>query len=386
MAFKIMFSVGEISADIHGGMLAKELKQLIPDAYLFGMGGKKMKEAGVDVKYDVTTMSSVGIVEYYDFYKELKKTSNNVYNLVLTEKPDLLILMDMEGFNLDLAKKIKHTKIPTLYYITPQRWVLKIIGRNFTKTLSKNVTKIITMFEEEQKIYEKLGANSIYLGNPIIDSVKPSKTPEEIKKEYKISHEEKLIGLLPGSRKQEIDNLTELFLNSALLINKKIKCHFIIPVSHKNYKNKIENISKKFISKNDLKLTIAEENSHNIINACDFLILSSGSATLEAAILDKPMVIVYKISKITYFLGRLLYKYDYIGLPNMIVNKNIVPELLQKKANSQKICEESLNILLDNNKIKNIKNEFSLLKEKLGNKGVVKKVAAEIINMLKNLN
>ncbi|MFW5800255.1 MAG: lipid-A-disaccharide synthase [Spirochaetota bacterium] len=382
MAKKIMFSVGEVSADRHGGILAKELKKLSPDLKLFGMGSSKMREAGVDIRYDVTELSSVGVVEYYDFYKDLEKVRDKMIELINDEKPDLIILMDMEGFNIDLAKRIKHLNIPTLYYITPQRWVLRLIDRNFIKDVGKYITKIITMFEDEQKLYEKHNIPASFFGNPVVDSVNITREASELREELNVKKDAVLIGLLPGSRKQEIENLTEIFLKSAKIIKDKVNSHFVIPISHKAYKSYIEDIANKYKTEYNINISVKIGDSHNLMNACDILILSSGSATLEALILEKPMVIAYKISKITFLLGKLLYKYKYIGLPNMLAKKSVVPELLQKDANPEQIALETIKILEDEKRIEKIKNEFKKVKKNIGSKGVVKEVAREIIKLI----
>jgi lipid-A-disaccharide synthase len=382
---KIFFSVGEISADIHGARLIKELNSMNPDIYIGGMGGEKMKMVGANIEYDVTTMSSVGIIEYHDFYKDLENTRDNFLSLIQKEKPDLIIFMDMEGFNLDLAIRIKKLglNIKTLYYITPQRWVLRIIGTLFVKKLAKYVDNIITSLNKEFEFYKKLGINANYFGNPIIDSINITKSKTEIRKKNSIPDDHKLIAILPGSRKQEIEKLTRIFLESAKIINRSIKSVFIIPVAHKIFLNKVKKNLENFKKNENIKIIVTEEKSQNIINASDFIILSSGSSTLECAILKKPMVICYKISYITYVLGKIFYRYKYIGLPNILLNENIVPELLQNKVNPENISQYVINILGDQEKKKYIKTKFEILKDSLSNKeSVVNKVARYILQLI----
>ncbi len=382
---KIFFSVGEISADLHGARLIKEIYKMNPDIHFGGMGGEKMKKAGANIEFDVTMMSSVGITEYYDFYKDLEYVRDKFLSLIENEKPDLLILMDMEGFNLDLAIRIKKKglNIKTLYYITPQRWVLRIIGSLFIKKLAKYVDNIITSLKEEFEFYEKKKINAKYFGNPISDSINITKPPIEIRNEYDIPVDHKLIAILPGSRKQEIEKLTKIFIESAKKINRKIKSVYIIPVAHKIFFDKIKKILENLGNDEKLKIIVTEEKSHNIINASDFIILSSGSSTLECAILKKPMVICYKISYITYVLGKIFYRYKFIGLPNILLNEYIVPELLQKEVNPENISDKVIDILSNENKKKYIKAKFDMLKDSLSNKeSVVNKVARYILQLI----
>jgi len=380
MTKKILFSVGEISSDRQCAKLVTELRKVLPDIELYGMGGNEMKKVGVDVRFDVTTMSTVGIKEYYEFYKDLERVRDGMYNLIVSNKPDLIILMDMEGFNIDLAKRIKQFNIPILYYITPQRWMLRLVGNLFIRKLGKYSTKAITVFEEEQKLYEKFGVNASYYGNPIMNSIEVTKNNLEVRKEYNISENKLLIGLLSGSRWQEIRGLTQIFLDSALLISSNFDCEFIIPVANSEYKEYIEQVSQKYINEHSLKLSIVEEKSHNIINACDFVILSSGSATLEAAMLEKPMIIVYKISQVTYLMGKLLYRYKYIGLPNIMAQKSIVPELIQNNAIPTKIYNETSKIVNNKANTEQIKMEFRKIKDKYQKEDTIKNVIKDIIS------
>lgn len=380
MPKKIIFSVGEISADRHAALLIEKIKEKHNDIEISGLGGRRMKNAGADIKFDVTTISTVGITEYYDYHKELESIRDTFINYIYKTNPDLIILMDMEGFNLDIAKRLNH-KFKLLYYITPQRWVLRIVGKSFIKNLAKYVPEIITLFEEEQKLYKKHNINAKYFGNPIAESIKITKTVDEVRENFGIKKDTTLIALMPGSRKQEIERLTGILIESAKLINEKLDAEFIIPVSHTVFKKPIENILSNYDT-NNINIKISTSDSHNIINACDFVILSSGSATLECALLEKPMLIVYKISKITYLIGKLLYKYKYIALPNMISGKEIVPELLQKDVNPQLISKKALDILNNQDNINIIKKEFQRLKKRLNTNGVINKVAEEIYEIL----
>lgn len=379
-----MFSVGEISADKHCAKLVRQLKKIFPDAKYIGIGGEHMEKEGVEIIFNTTMTSSVGMIEYYDFYKELKNIREKFLELIIKEKPDLIIFMDMEGFNLDLAKKIKKKKldIKTLYYITPQRWMLRIAGDLFVKELSKNVDNIITTFEKEQEIYLKYSNNSIFLGNPLLTPINTTKDEKKFREEKNINKNQLLVGILPGSRKQEVHSLTEILLDVCVKINREFDAKFIIPIAHKNYENYFEKLLLNYTQKYNIDIILEKENSLNVINACDIVLLSSGSATLETALLGKPMVIVYKISCISYILAKILYRYKYIGLPNIILGKMIVPELLQKNVTPDKIFFETRKLLNNKKQIENIKKEFDKLKTQ--NYDTISKVVNEIRLILKN--
>ncbi len=376
---KIMISAGEVSGDIHGTYLVRELKKIKPDIYFFGMGSEKLLAEGVDVKFDLTKRGSIGIFEalpniipIYIIYKKLVA-------LMKKEKPDLLILVDSQGINMPLAKAAKKLGIKTVYYIAPQEWLWGT--EKGVKKVIKAIDQIISIFEKEHRVYQESGGNSVYLGHPLIDIVKPSLSKEETKEKLVGAEKDApVIAICPGSRKQEIKGLLPIMLAACERIHKRIpKAKFIIPAASTNMIQSIFNM----ISDDFRPLAIVGH-TYDILNAADLALCASGTINLEASILGVPNIMVYKLSPLTYFVGKHLLKLDkklkYFSMPNMLLDRMEIPELTMEKANPKQIAEEALSILYSRERQQNMRAAFSVLKTKLGEPGVVSRAAAAILN------
>lgn len=240
------------------------------------------------------------------------------------------------------------------------------------------ITKVASVFPFEAEVYEEAGASVEFVGHPLLDIVKPSLEPEEFYQKYDLTPERPLIGLLPGSRKQEVQSLLPVLLASAKKIAAgKPEAQFVLPLAHTVAREKIENA----IREENLAVKVIEGHTYELMKVSDIIVVSSGTATLEAACLGTPMVIIYKTSLSTWFLGNLLLKISHIGLPNIIAGREIVPELLQQQANPEKISSQVLELLAKPEKIRKMKEELTRVREKLGGPGAVKRVAQLVLDL-----
>lgn len=370
-----MIIAGEASGDLYGASLAQHLFNILPNITITGIGGSKMKEAGVKLIFDASDIAVVGISEVFSKLKVIQQAFKQTSRLLTLEKPDMLILIDYPDFNLRLAKVAKKHGIPIVYYISPQVWAWRS-GR--IKTIAKLVNKMLVIFPFEVPLYEEAEVDVEFVGHPLIDIVKPEFTKSESCQQFKIDAKKPIIGLLPGSRKNEIDSLLPNILDSAELLSKEIPdIQFLIPVSKTVDLNEIKNK----VDARKINIRLISEKAYEIMNISDILIAASGTATLEAAIIGTPMVVIYKVSLISYLLGRLLINVPYISLANLVAGKEVVPELIQFAVKPKNIKEEVMKIIKDDNLRKKIKEELGNVKAKLGLSGASQRVA-EIVSKI----
>jgi len=365
----IMIIAGEASGDLHAAHLVKELKSINPHLEIFGIGGKKMKEAGVEVIYDIVELAVVGFVEVLKHLKVFKKILEKLLILLDTRKPDAVILVDYPGFNLRFAKYVKEKNIPVIYYISPQLWAW---GKGRIEEIKKYVAKMIVIFGFEEELYRQAGVKASFVGHPFLDIVKPVWKKEETIKHLHLNHHSTKIALLPGSRQKEIERHLPIMLEACEKIKIQMPDVEFILARRKELDSSIYN---KIILRSTIKPHSLEDKPYEIMDISDIVIVSSGSATLETAIMEKPMVIVYKTSFLTWFLARNMIKIPNIGLVNVVAGKKIVPELIQFNATAKNIAKETLSILNNHELKKHIKENLKKIKEGLGERGATERAA-----------
>ena len=370
---KIMISVGEASGDLHGASVALALKNLQPDIELFGMGGQAMKAAGVEIVYDIADLGVIGFVEVIKNLPRLFALRDTLGELMETQRPDALVIIDYHGFNIRLAKIAKRLGIPVLYYICPKVWAW---GRGRAKEVAETVEKVAAIFPFEVDIYSAAGANVTFVGNPLLDIVKTTMTKTVAYEYFGAIAGQPLVVLLPGSRKQEIVNLLPVMLEAAVKIRETVpNCQFFLPVASTISREMVQDI----ISKYNITVNLTEKNTYDLMNIADMGIAASGTVTLEAAILKLPTVVIYKLATLTYLIGKMIIQIPYISLPNIIAGKKIVPELVQYAVTAENIAAETVPILTDPHVRTKMLRDLAEMCQKLGPAGAVQRVAHEIL-------
>jgi len=373
---KIFISVGEASGDMHASQLVKYIKNKNPNIEFAGLGGKLMNEQGVKIFFDPTSFAVVGFIEVLKNILFFRKIFFNFIKLAEQEKPDLIILVDYPGFNLRLAKELKRRGFKIAYYISPQIWAW---GKNRIKTIRESVDKMIVFFDFEEELYKKNGIKVEFVGHPLIEQTTPSLTKEIFFKTYDLSNDSLVICLLPGSRNSVVEKILPILLKSCEHIHKEIpQAQFFILISP------TVNVAiyHHYIKKSNLPIKLIEDPNYNVLAYSDLGLLASGTATLEAAILNLPMVIVYKISFLSWLFAKFLVKIPYIGLVNVIAKKQIVPEFIQFQARPELIAKEAINIIKNKNRYRAIKEELSKIKTHLGLPGASRRAAESIIALI----
>ncbi|MDU4961173.1 MAG: lipid-A-disaccharide synthase [Sporomusaceae bacterium] len=370
---KIMLSVGEASGDLHGASVAAALKLLAPDARLFGMGGKHMAAAGVEIVYDIADLGVIGIVEVVKNLPRLFRLRDMLAAVMDREKPDVLVVIDYPGFNTRLAKVAKAKGIPVISYISPSAWAW---GKGRAKEVAGIVNKVAAIFPFEADVYREAGADVVFVGHPLLDIVKPSMTCEEARRFFGADAAKPLLLLLPGSRKQEIENLLPPMLDAAVRIRQQLPdCQFYLPVASTIPQEMLDALA----ASRGLPVSFTHEHTYDLMSIADAAIAASGTVTLEAALLKLPSVIIYKVNSLTYYLGKLLVKIPDIGLPNIVAGRKILPELLQGDANPAAIAAAALPLLTEGQARQAVLNDLADVAVKLGSGGAVRRVAELIL-------
>jgi lipid-A-disaccharide synthase len=370
---------GEASGDLHGEKLVQSLLDIYPKARFTGMGGSRMRGAGVDIIFGIERMGAVGLVEiffdfghYFGVYRTLMKE-------IASRKFTAVILIDYPTLNLRLAKQSRKYDCPVYYFISPQVWAWR---KGRIKDIRKSVHKMFVILPFEKEIYREAGVDAEFLGHPFIEMVHPTRTREESLEKFHLDSNIKTVGLFPGSRMNEVTSLLDEMLRAAEKIKKELgSCQFLLPVA--------ESIDTAFIQQKlgstllDIKLVQGE--TYDVMNTCDTLIIASGSATLEAGIIGCPMVIVYKLSPLTYWLALMLINTPYYGLVNIVAGEGVAPELIQDKANADNIAAETLKLLMNPEHCQEVRDRLLLVRKNLGSPGVMKAVATSMADSLSKI-
>lgn len=371
--YKIMFSAGETSGDMHGANLAKALRKLVPEVELFGFGGPQMEDAGVKLCRNMLDYSVMGFWEVLVNLRKMFKLKEALVEEMKRQKPDILVLIDYPDFNWRLASEAKKLGIPVFSYIPPSAWAWR---KGRAKNVAKIADKIVAIFPFELEVYKQAGADISFVGNPLLDNVKASMTKEVACEFFGINMQDDNILLLPGSRKQEIANLLEPMLEAAKIISKeRARAKFFLPVAPGIDKVYLNDKIKQY----DLPVKLCEGNTYDLMNCCDFAIATSGTVTLEAALMNLPSIVLYKMSAITYRIAKIFVKIKYFSLPNILVNEAILPELLQDEVNGENIARYARAWYKEQPTAEQTKLDLVKVKEKLGEPGVAEKTAKLIL-------
>lgn len=374
---KIMISAGEASGDLHGANLAKAIKSICPEAELFGMGGAKMASAGVEILQGIDELGVIGLFAGLGLVRKLFKIRTCMLEEIKTREADVLIVIDYPEYNTRFAKKAYEMGIPVVFFICPSAWAWR---KGRAKDVAKISNRVASIFPFEAEVYKEAGANVTYVGHPLVDIVKPALSLEEARIHFQIDPLKKQILLMPGSRKQEIETLLPPMLDAAeILVGKDPNLEFFLPIASTISKKEIEAMTKE----KKAPIQIIEGNAYDLISVCQVGMIGSGTATLEAALLNVPSVIIYKVAPMTYWLGKKLIKLNHFGLPNIVAQKEILPELIQKEVTGEKIAERISNWLYDKKEYEKVLENLSEMKEKLGGGGAVRRTAEIVLEVAK---
>lgn len=374
---KVLLSAGEVSGDLHGAHLVEAIQRIDPGIRFFGMGGESLKSTGTEILLEANRLSVVGITEALSKIPTVWTALKELRHWMERERPDLIVLIDFPEFNLRLAKIAYRLGIPVVYYISPQIWAWR---RGRVKRIAKYVRKMIVFLPFEVPFYRNEGVDVSWVGHPLLDIVKPSLPQEEAFRKFGLDPEKRTIGLLPGSRQAEVRRHLPVLLRSAVLLQKEIPdLQFVIPLAPSISEIEVRS----HIKMNSIEMKIVKGFVYDLMNLSELLLLASGTATLEAALLEKPMVILYKVSFLSYWIGRGLIHVRHIGLVNLLAGHEIIKELIQKEATPEKIAKEALRLLKDQTLYQKVVTSLRAVRRSLGEPGAAQRAAEIILSLLK---
>ncbi len=359
----ILIIAGEPSGDVRGAELVKELKKSLPEIRLWGFGGDMMKAEGVELIEHVSNLSFMGLMGVLKNLGKILGHFAAIKKAVREKKPDMAILIDYPGFNLRIAKMLHKMNIPVVYYIIPQVWIWHA---SRVKTLKAFCKKILVLFSFEKIFLKERGAESTFVGHPLIDMAPPVDNNRR---------ENITVALIPGSRKNEIINIFPPILDAAHIISKNFPDVRFILARNSNVPDDL--YDKALAKYPSLPVSAVYNDTFSALNKSDYVLVTSGTAALETAIMEKPMVITYKTSPLTYFLAMKLVTVPYISLVNIIPGKEIVPECLQDRATGENMAEHIMKWIKDPALTETIKKDILKVKATLGEKGAAKRAAEE---------
>ena len=371
---RILISAGEASGDLYAGAVTRGIKQLNPEAEVFGMGGDCLREAGGEVLFDIKDHSLMGFVEVLKKLPDVWKLRNAFIDLMEKRKPDVLLTIDYPGFNMRLAKLAKERGINVVYFIAPQVWAWRP-GR--AADVAKVTDKIACIFPFECDFYKSYGADIEFIGHPLVDTVKPSLSRKEAEELAGKRTGHPLILLMPGSREMEIQRLLPVMLGAAkILKQKRPELDFAIPRAATIAKEILEDS----VRQAGLNIRLIEGHNYDVMSVADLAIVTSGTVTLEAAMCGLGCEILYKSSPVSFWIAKRVVKIPNIGLPNIVAGRQIEPELLQDDCTPDKIASTALE-LLEPERFAQLQRDLLEVKEKLGEPGAVKRVAELVLRM-----
>jgi len=317
----ILLVAGEASGDMHGAALVTALRRLRPQIDVVGVGGERLRQAGMHTLVDTASVATMGFVETFGTLGRLLTTYRQLTHFMRERRPVLLVLIDYPEFNLLLARRAKALGIPVFYYIGPQVWAWR---RGRVRTIARRVDRMGVVFPFEPALYNEGRELAVFVGHPLLDVVRATRTRDETLARYGLDPARPVLALLPGSRKKEIDYLLAPGLAAARLLAAE-GWQVIVAKAHTLTHDDLAAAAEGMLP----AVPVADDDTYNVVHAADAVLAASGTATVETALLERPMVIMYRTSPVTYRLARLLVHVDYIGMPNIILGRGVFPEVLQ---------------------------------------------------------
>jgi len=369
----ILLSAGEASGDMHAAGLAQALQSRL-NVQIFGMGGPHMQSAGVDLVTRYDEVSVVGITEILKHLPSLLQAMDRIVAEAERRKPALAVLTDFPGFHLRLARKLKPKGIRNVYYICPQFWAWRPWRANLVR---RRFEKALCIFPFEQDFFTRAGVLTEFIGHPLVGTVRASKDRKQFCESHSLLPGRPVVTVLPGSRSAELAHHLPVLQAACARIHARMAVQFVVAAAHSK---DIPLLQAGW--PHGLKLSVVEGETYNALAAADAAIVSSGTATVEAALLDAPMVVVYRVSPLTATLAKPLVRAPYFAMPNLIAQRKVVPELVQDDFTPERVTVEILHLLQDPNARRTLRAGLADVRQRLGPPGAVDRAADAIARLL----
>jgi lipid-A-disaccharide synthase len=374
---RLLVVAGEESGDLYGGLLASALREAAPGYHLVGMGGDRMQRAGVDIRHHIRHTAVTGLVEVAARLRELWRIYGSLLSLAQEERPAAAVLIDFPDFNLRLAKKLKSLGIPVVYFVGPSIWAWRP-GR--LETIVSCVQKMLVILPFEEPLYRSAGVDVEYCGHPLLDLVKADLSSQEFRTKYGLEPGVSTVCLCPGSRPNEIRHILPVLLDAVAALRRIRKLNVVLPVAPSLAAASVQGM----IRSRGAEVRLIEGDTYNTMKNADFLIVASGTATVEAGLLGKPMVSVYRMAPFTFHVGVRFVKIKEYCMVNLLLQKKVVPELIQGDCNPARVREEALRYLDHKELGDAMSRELLRLRELLGPEGSAGRLARSVVRFLED--
>jgi len=372
---RVLLVAGEASGDLHGADLVAALRRRRPDVVVQGIGGRRLRAAGMETLVDAAAVAAMGLVEARERLGAIVGAYRRMRRLLVRTPPDLLVLIDFPEFNLALAGVARRHGVPVLYYISPQVWAWR---RRRVHKIARRVDRLAVVFPFEVPLYAGTGARVDFVGHPLLDRVRATRAPAETRARHGLDPGRRLVTLLPGSRVRELRLNLPPMAEAARRLVARGDCQCALALA--------DTLSKADVLASmagaDLPARVVEGDTYELVAASDVVLVASGTATLETALLERPMVIVYRMSPVTFALARRLVSVPFIGMPNLIAGRRLVPELIQDEATGARIAAEAARFLDEPALHAATREGLARMRPLLGGGGAADRVAAIAAEML----
>lgn len=371
----IMLSAGEASGDLHGATLCRALRELEPGVRLLGMGGSQMRAAGMEVLLDPTAHAAVGTSEAIGRIPALYRAYRTLTARLVAERPRALVLIDFPEFNLRLARRARAANVPVVYFIPPQLWAWR---RGRIRQMARRVSRVLAVFPFEPPLYEGAGVPVEFVGHPLLDALPLDLTRDDARRRLGADPAHSLVGLLPGSRREEVERLLPPMLEAARrLAAADARRRFVLGLAPTVSRERVDAHLRQ--AGPGPAVELVEGRTYEVMAAADALLIASGTATLEAALLGTPMALCYRVSRTTELIARLLARVEWIGLPNLVAGRAVVPELIQEQVTGERLAQEIARLLDDPVAATAQRAAFKDLRARLGEPGVGPRAARAVL-------
>lgn len=371
---RLLISCGEPSGDLYGGELLRHLRGRIPDLQAFGLGGEHVSGEGTTLHGHVRDLAVVGIVEVVKHLGSIRRIFNQLLAEVDRHRPDLAVLVDYPSFNLRLARELKRRGVPIVYYISPQIWAWK--GWRI-REIRRNIDRMLVIFPFEEAIYRSAGVPVTFVGHPLVDLVQPLADPPAFLRSIGLDPARPVVAVLPGSRPQEVaHNLPPLAGGIERLARKRPDLQFLLALAPSLDPAAV----RAALGPQPVSLVVGR--THAVLSAATLGLVASGTATVEAAILGTPMVVVYRISPLSWAVGRHMVRVAHAAMPNLIAGREVVKELIQGALRPERVAEEALALLDDPARLAQVRADLAQVRQGLGGQGASERAAAAVLQVL----
>jgi lipid-A-disaccharide synthase len=374
---RVLISAGEASGDLHGATVCRALRELAPGVRLVGMGGPRMAAAGMEVVADLTRHAAVGTSEALGRIPGLYRAYRLLQSRLREEGPRVLVVIDFPEFNLRLARYARRAGVPVVYFIPPQLWAWR---RGRIRQMARRVNRVLAVLPFEEPLYRRAGVPVDFVGHPLLDVLPLDLTREAARRSLGLDPGQTVVGLLPGSRREEIARLLPPMLTAAQrLAAGGLSRHFVLGLAPTVDPDLVGGMIRRAFAEGGPRIDVLQGRTYEVMAAADTVLIASGTATLEAALLGTPMVVCYRVSRLTEAVARMLVRVAWCSLPNLVSGRAVVPEILQDELSGQRLAREAARLLEDPVAATAQRAAFKELRASLGEPGVGARVARAVI-------